>query len=258
MCEGFKPDILKIYFGEPIVVNEFITIHQPTIGEILEYGELDFWSLANQLCCNPTSMRVPLWHMGIDWNKIDDFELFSSLITSLSVEKTSIIFGDLDWTKFRYITVKDNENNDVIVLIYVPNPQIIIDKMTYEKIVSYLRIIFNIFPKTEKAKGKMAKEWIIESEEKKIEIENEKRKNDKWQPSLLLPLISSALNHPGFKYKKNELREIGLFEFMDSIKRLQIIENTTALMNGVYSGMLDTSEMKLDKELNWTRDLYES
>ena len=62
--------------------------------------------------------------------------------------------------------------------------------------------------------------------------------------------------NPGFKYKKTELRNVGIFEFMDSVRRLQVYESTTSLMSGMYSGMLDTSKLKLDKELNWARDMY--
>ena len=44
---------------------------------------------------------------------------------------------------------------------------------------------------------------------------------------------------------------------MDSVQRLQVYESTRALMSGMYSGMLDTSKMNLNKELNWLRDLHE-
>ena len=44
---------------------------------------------------------------------------------------------------------------------------------------------------------------------------------------------------------------------MDSIRRLQVYESTTSLMKGMYSGFVDTSKLKLDKELNWARNIYE-
>ena len=109
--------------------------------------------------------------------------------------------------------------------------------------------MFNIHPKVEKAKGKSTKEWMIFEDRQNQDL----HKNDSYQ-STLLPLISACLNHPGFKYKKNELREVGIVEFMDSVQRLQIYESSTALMKGMYSGFLDTS--KIDKEeLNFMRDI---
>ena len=67
-------------------------------------------------------------------------------------------------------------------------------------------------------------------------------------------MISACVNHPGFKYKKNELREVGYVEFFDSIKRLQIYEVTKALTHGSYSGFCDTS--KIPKEdFNFMRNV---
>ena len=90
-----------------------------------------------------------------------------------------------------------------------------------------------------------------------LKKEAEKKKDKGYTSSFLLPLISSMVNHPGFKYKLQELKEVGIVQFMDSVKRLQLYENTTALMSGVYSGMLDSSKMNLSKELNWLKDLNE-
>ena len=65
------------------------------------------------------------------------------------------------------------------------------------------------------------------------------------------------VNHHGFKYKLNELKEVGIFQFMDSVKRLQTYESVTALMKGMYSGFIDTSKINVQKELNWLKDLNE-
>ena len=35
----FEIDQLQLYFGDPYVINNNITIFQPTVGEIMKYGE---------------------------------------------------------------------------------------------------------------------------------------------------------------------------------------------------------------------------
>ena len=50
---------------------------------------------------------------------------------------------------------------------------LIIDKMIYLRIVSYLRKAFNITPKIEKAANKMTKKILIEEDRKKIEFNKE-------------------------------------------------------------------------------------
>ena len=80
----FEYDELKMYFGEPYQVTDKITITQPSIGDILTFGDKKFYSIVSTLCANPTMFRLQLWDMGIDWNEISDFELFIMLSKSLT------------------------------------------------------------------------------------------------------------------------------------------------------------------------------
>jgi hypothetical protein len=82
-----------------------------------------------------------------------------------------------------------------------------------------------------------------------------KSKNEEYK-SQLKELISGMMRYPGFKYKKNELKECGLYEFMDSVQGAQIYVSTTSLLSGMYSGMIDTSKMN-KKEFNWMRSFDE-
>ena len=62
------------------------------------------------------------------------------------------------------------------------------------------------------------------------------------------------MRYPGFKYKKNELKECGLYEFMDTVHGAQIYVSTTSLLANMYSGFVDTSKIN-KKEFNWMRGL---
>ena len=270
----FEYDELKMYFGADYWINDKIKITQPSLGDIIEFGDVKFYSIVSTLCANTTSFRLQLWDMPqrIDWTKISDFELFTWLIRGFTTEDTYLIFGDLNLSWFKAFWKNPNDQNEGLRLIYVPRDKdgeeifpesiddaIIIDELIYLRIVDYLRKMFDIHPKEERnVKGKTVKEWIIEEE--RMKIENEKKLNngkEKKNKSFLYPLISSMLNHPGFKYKKSELKEVGIVEFMDSVKRLQTYESVMALMSGMYSGMIDTKKLDLKEELNWMRDLYQ-
>jgi len=249
----FEFDRLKMYFGEPYTrqceIGE-ITILQPTIGDILNVGEKDFYSTLNVFITNPTSYRLQLWDAGVDWNKITDYEFFCMLIQGANkTEITSLLFGDVDFGSFNAYK-KKVEDGEVITL-YSQQHNIEITEEDYKCLAEYLRLMFNIHPKVEKAKGKGTKEAIIDEERMKLELSSKEQNQYK---SMLLPLVSSCINHPGFKYKLNELREIGIVQFMDSVQRLQIYESTVALNSGMYSGMCDLS--KVDKNLfNFMRDI---
>lgn len=245
-------DRLKMYFGEPYIIKCDgdvcdINVLQPTIGDILLFGEKEFYSMLNIFVSNPTSYRLQLWDIGIDWNKITDYELFCRLINGLDKESTKLLFGDLDFQLFKLYSKKVDEKD--VLTLYNQEQNTEISEETYRCIAEYLRLMFNIYPKVEKAKGKTTKEWMIEEERMNLA-----KNKDKGSKSMLLSLISSCVNHPGFKYKLQELREIGIVQFMDSVQRLQIYESTVALNLGMYSGMCDLS--KVDKKLfNFMRDV---
>lgn len=253
----FHFDELQMYYGMDYEIVDAggnkIIIKSPTIGQIIEFGEKRVYASIMPFVGNPTSYRLQLWDMGIDWNKISDYELFVMLVQTLEKENTCLLFGDLDFKTLK--PYMDTSNNNEIVLLN-DDKSLMIDEETYIHMREYIRLLFDQNPKVEKAKGRATKEAIIDEERMNL-INEQKLNRNKKDKSIYLPLISALVNHPGFKYKKNELKEVGLMEFMDSVKRLQVYESTRALMSGMYSGFCDTSKMNLNKELNWLRDLRE-
>jgi len=255
-------DELEAYFGEDYCVTDKIKIYQPTIIDLVKFGDARFYhEVISRICGNSTTFRLQLWKAGIDWNDLSDFMCFSLMIKQLTPDETRLLFGDLNLSWFEMF--HDNEK-DCDVLVYIPRDEygnyiqvnyddaIIIDEFVYAKIVGYIRYMFNYYPKIEKAKNKATKEAIIWEDEMKLE--NQMKSNEPTNKSVLLPLISAMLNHPGFKYKKNELKEVGIIEFMDSVNRLQVYESSIALMHGMYSGMIDTSKID-NKNFDFTREL---
>lgn len=247
-----KYDPLKMFFNEDFVLMDGFVVHQPTIQEIIDYGESDFYNVINMLCANPTSLRLELWNNGLDWNDLEDFDIFKLFATLIPQEYTEILFKDIDLRQFREVIIGEES-----VLVYLPNPNIKIDEIIHKKLVDYLRALFNIHPKIEKARNKATKEDMIWEDRMNLKIASRENENKIWKQSILFPMISAALAHPGFKYKKNELREIGIFEFMDSIQRLQLYDETNSFRTGMYMGMMDLNKIDLKKELNWMRDIYE-
>ena len=241
-------DRLKLYFGDDIIINDRIKLSQPKIGEIVEFGERHFYYVLSLLTCIPSDMKSELWDANkTDWQTVDDFELFVMLTRNLKSEDTRLFLGDIDLSKME--PCLNQQNNQMC--LYNEETDIVIDKIIYTKIVTYIREMFNIHPKIEKAKNKRTFNVLIEDDRFRKSL----HKDEKYK-SNLLPLISSMLNSPGFKYKKEELREVGIVEFMDSVQRISTIVSTTALLQGMYSGMVDTS--KIPKEqFNWLRDLSE-
>ena len=119
------------------------------------------------------------------------------------------------------------------------------------KLVEYIRKVHNIKQKVEKAANKTTKKILIQLDRDRIK----KAQNEEYK-SYLKTLISAMMRYPGFKYKSNELKQCGLYEFMDTVQGAQIYISSTALLKGSYSGMIDTSKIN-KKEFNGMRSLDE-
>ena len=242
-----------MFFGEDYVINKAITIYECFVQEIVDFGEKYFFDAIAPFVGNPTTYRLQLWDLGIDWNQVEDFDLFCMLMPNVPPQITCIIFGRFDFTNLQLMMRKDTEQK----VLYDPTTDTIIDKATYIAMREYIRLALNQYPKLQKARGKQTKLAIID--EDRMNIRNHERMvrmgKEKDSSSYLFSLISTMLITPGFKYKKNELRQVNIVQFMETVSKFQIWKSTQSLMQGMYSGFLDTSKMDTQKELNWFREI---
>ena len=236
-------DELQLYFGDDYIINDHIKIVQPRIGQVVDYGEAQYFSMVHTLTAIPSDMKSNLWDIGLDWTEVEDFELFMMLSQTLTPDRTGILFGDLDFSKLK--PFRNNQNGDIVLAD--KETGIIVDKMIYLRIMNYLRKLHNIKPKVEKAANKMTKKVLIEEDRQRI-----LHAKDKPFKSYLLPLISAIKVKQG--YTKDYVRNMGLYEFFDDVSRAQIIDHANHLLNGAYCGMADLKKVPKN-EFTWMREL---
>lgn len=236
-------DELSLYFGDPHPINDYVTITLPKIDDVIKYGERQYYSMVQTITAIPSEMKSQLWDMQIDWTQITDFQLFMMLAPTLPQDKTAILFGDLDFTS---MTPRENLQNGTVALVNMETGAVI-DELAHGKIMSYLCAAHNLTKKVEKAANEFTKKFMIDEDRQKLQY------NAK-QPykSFLRPLISAVKCRQG--YTLDYVRNMGLYEFMDDVARLQIIVNTDALLKGVYSGMVDTKKIP-KKDFDWCREI---
>lgn len=255
-------DETKIYLGQDLVINDYITVRQPTLMEIVNIGDSEFWQFISMFCANTSSLKLLLDDNGIDWNEISDFEMFAMLCTGhmFPFEKTSLIIKDIDFNKLTAVRTKPEEGQEkgVLYLVNLENPDIVIDEAAYKAMISQVRDIFDYHPVEEFAKDRLTKDILLDDDRQKIRKAQrmKKRAKKKQSESFLYPLLSFTLNHPGFKYKKAELGDVKIAEFMNSVARLQQYERSIALMHGVYFGMIDWDKNpRLKEDLDLLKDV---
>ncbi len=192
-------------------------------------------------------MKVALDDMKpkIDWMKISDFQLFMMLVQSLPKKSTEILLGDLDLTTLKPYPLNNSEE----VVLSNDDHSITINEVMYEILVTYLRKMHNFSKQVDKAGNSVTHRVLLE-----VARQDAKIAQNKPYKSFLLPLVSALQGRQG--YTKDYIKNMGIFEFMNQISRIQMIVSADAALAGCYSGFCDTS--KMDKSiLDWTREITE-
>lgn len=238
-----KVDELTLWMGEPYVINDKIKVFQPSIRDVLTFGERQYFSIVSTLCSTSSNMKSQLADMGLDWEQIEDFQMFMMLASSLDKEKTHLVLGDIDLSKFK---IYENKENGEPVMVDKEN-DIIIDRLIYMQIVNYLRKVHGLTRAYDRTSSRFVHDMAIEMDREEIELNARKP-----YKSFLWPLISSVKARQG--YTKQYVLDMQIFELIHEANRLNIIIQSDALLQGSYSGMMDTK--KINKELfNWMRDV---
>ena len=298
--EYYRNDELKIYRGEDFIISKHIVLHQATLNEICDYGERDYYSMIYNFTATPQSLKVQLWDMGIDYTEITPYQLFYQLLYRVyPQEQTSIIFGDLDFSRFQVMQRKDDESiflyqevpvGDIYNLEYefvyhfsnlldasrfvgcevdelieelsksnryndfifanVQFEPVIIDEYTYNMIVDYICKSHFIERDLKRPANNSTKMVLIEDARDEIE----QNKNKEYH-SQLKNLISSMINSEGFKYNHDQVWDMKINAFMDSVKRIGKIKNADLLLQSGYSGFGVNLKEIDNKQLDWLGEL---
>ena len=124
---------------------------------------------------------------------------------------------------------------------------IIIDQMIYMQIVEYLRKVHGLTRAYDRTKSKFVHDMSIEMDREEMQ-----KNADKPYKSFLWPIISSVKARQG--YTKQYVLDMQIYELINEMNRLQIIVQSDALLQGSYSGMVDTKKIPKDN-FNWMRDI---
>ena len=216
----------------------------PTIKQIVEFGEQQYYSVVHTLASTPSDFKAPLWDMKLDWEEITDFQFFIMLTQSLPQDKTKLLLGDVDLSKMKLYPHPENE--DEVILADKENG-FIIDEYIYLKMAEYIRQMHGLKKNVEHAKNKRTKRALLEYDRQLRES-----RSDSEYKSFLFPLVTSLKVKMG--YTLDYIGQMHIAEFMNDINRLNIIRSADALLGATYSGFCDTS--KIDKkQMDWTRDI---
>lgn len=233
-------ETINLLYKRQYPITDSISIYIPTVGEILE-KEDEYYGLVTSLTSMPVDMMVQLDDAGLDFATVSDYELFLLVFTGIKTRDTSLIFGDLDLSKFEmninqesgYITLEDKEND------------IIIDRFIYEQIATVLRKIHHLKKNNRKPANKDAKDFMLKRAREKM-----KRNKNRREMSQLELLIISMVNSEQYKYNFEETLDLTIYQFNESVRQVIKKIDYDNRMHGVYAGTIDAKQLSED-DLNW-------
>ena len=256
----FLFDTSYLIRGKSFKFSDYITIHNPTVGEVLEFGEAKYDSLISRITSVPWDKKTRLWFYenGMDFENINAFDYFCMQVSSLTVDESRIIFGDLNFLELELLKDSSNET-------YLRQGDILIDNLSYEVISDFIRKINYIsLPEKPKYGSEHAKKYRlgIELDKLKSDIRNSKNIN-KSESSLLLS-ISGLVNSPGGNYTYGNVMDLKISQFHDAVLRKQRIKHSDEFLTDYYAGIACASayggksimEDKNQEEIDWLGSLF--
>ena len=235
-------DQLKAFRGKEYALNSRITIRQPTLDEISDYGEQQYLFAVKLLCSTPADRKVEIWdQLHVYWDTVDEWDLFVSTAPAFQRLDLSILMPNVDFSTFQAAV-----NPAVIGELVLRNRDgVVIDRAIHSMMTDYLRWVHCFEKNVDVGYDDYTKDIMIEDDR-----DDQALQARKPFTSALFPLISSLTNCADFKYRFDDVWTMPIGAFMDAARRVPKYRNYEHVMHGIYSGCVDTKKLN-KKELNW-------
>lgn len=233
----------NLLFKKKYEINNSISVLIPTVGEVLT-NEDAYYGLISVLTAMPIDLMVELDDAGIDFTTINEYDLFLMMFSEIKDPEvdTSLVFGDLDMSKFELAVDEQNGN---IVLFNKENGGIVIDRAIHGQIADVLRKIHHLEKSKRKPANEEAKKFMIKRARDKRR-RNKNRKTDSQLESLIVAMV----NTEQYKYDFEGTKELSIYQFNESVRQVINKVDYDNRMFGIYSGTIDPKGLNQD-DLNW-------
>lgn len=231
---------INLLYQSEYAINDYIKVAIPTVREVLR-NEDSYYSLVSVITSMPYDLMLELDDMGVDYTSINEWELFLMMFPFIQSQDTSLIFKDLDLSRFELFV---NEQNDTVVLLDEESG-VVIDRAIHGQVAATLRKLHHLKKNYRKPGNEEAKKYLLE----RARIKRNRNKNKK-EVSGLESLIIALVNTEQFKYDYDSVLDLTIYQFNESVQQIIWKIDYEHKMSGVYAGTINAKEMNQD-EFNW-------
>lgn len=237
----------KLLRGKDFNITPKIKIHQPTLGEIYDFGEQKYFQSITSFTNTPSDFMSELDDIGVDFESISEFEFFAMLSQTPACRESKLLFmPHVDFSKF--YPSKVNDNMVLVESSYDGQSKadsIVIDEYVYFLLSTCIREMHHLEKNIVKTGNKATKKYLIN-----YDRERKERKEKEPYKSFLSPLIIALVNRSEFKSTYFDVWDLPIYFFMKCIWQIQRLDNAQHLRTGMFSGNIDTSKIN-KKDLEW-------
>ena len=230
-------DDLKLLAGLPINISG-IKIYPLKLVEIAEIGEVEFYTMLGTLC--------------FDIGDLENYEQIKTEIADL--KPFDVIYNfciyDINYSEkilniFK-LFLKQDVYIDKINGVFYTRDKNIIDRNVFDEIIKVLKVQNHIQKSKEEEynpANSKAKEFIEK-------IKKIKKNAPKSKDNIDLHSIISGVTWKSGK-NINEIWGLTIYQLFDAYRRLDIVDNYSNIMYGIYSGSIDLKKIN-QKEIFWS------
>lgn len=231
---------INLLYRDSYAINEDIVIRIPTVREVLQ-DEDNYYGLVYSLTSMPIDRMVQLDDLGIDFTQISDYDLFLLFFSAIRTQDTHLIFGDLDLSKF---ALAESDDGGSFVLVDTEN-DVVIDRRVQLQIAATLRRIHHLEKNRRRPGNKEAQDFMLQVEREKI-----RRQKKRSTFSNLESLIVALVNTEQFCYRYDDVLDLTIYQFNESVRQIVHKVEYDNRMRGVYAGTISAKDLSQD-DLNW-------
>ena len=224
-------------------IDDNICMRVPTVGEVIEFGESEYFNAIYTLYATPYELMGQLDAMGIDFEKVSEFDLFCFAFLGMSEEVCAMVFDNI--CSKDYEIAPDPENHGNPMLKNKVTGAAMRAKDT-ERISAFLRKIQCVEKCTKKAGNSAMKKYLLEKARRKLKSAK-KSKSD----NVIEEMIVCLINTSEFAAKNiDDALAMNIYFFNRSMRQINKKIDYDHVCAGIYAGTIDSKKIIM-KKIHW-------
>ena len=224
-------------------LDDDVCMRVPTIGEVLDFGENDYFNAVYTLYATPYELMGQLDAMGIDFEKVSEFDLFCFAFLGMKEDAAKMVFDGIVPKDYKLVALPEDKTQHVL---RNDTSGHIIDPALAERISSFLRKLQCTEKCEKKAGNSMMKKYLLDKARKKLKSAKQSKSG-----SVIEDMIVCLLNTSEFAARSlNEALAMNVYFFNKSMRQINRKIDYDHICAGVYAGTIDSKKINM-KKIHW-------